>query len=217
MGEVPFDTVLHPRSGARRAGQQDVQVARQRHRPAGDHRQVRRGRAALHARDRQHAPETICVSRTRSVRGVAATSANKIWNASRFVHDEPHDRQRTSSPDCRQTWRSRTSGSSPSFNTLIADVTGNLDKYELGRCRFRSSTTSSGTSFCDWYIEICKDRVYQSGDAECAEGAAATSCRVAMQAAASVHAVHHRRPSGRHCRTKARPSWYPAGRSTTRS
>ena len=53
MGEAPFKTVLYPRSGARRAGPQDVQVARQRHRPAGGHRPVRRGCAALHARDRQ--------------------------------------------------------------------------------------------------------------------------------------------------------------------
>ena len=53
MGEAPFKTVLYPRSGARRAGPQDVQVARQRHRPAGGHRPVRRGRAALHPCNRQ--------------------------------------------------------------------------------------------------------------------------------------------------------------------
>ena len=37
----------HPRSRARRQGPQDVKVSRQRHRPAGDHRQIRLRRPAL--------------------------------------------------------------------------------------------------------------------------------------------------------------------------
>ncbi len=50
MGETPVQDGLYSRSGARRAGKQDVQVARKRRRPARDHRPVRRGRAALYAR-----------------------------------------------------------------------------------------------------------------------------------------------------------------------
>ena len=46
-GKAPFHTVLF--HGLRRAGTQDVQIAWQRHRPAGGYRAVRRRRAAFHA------------------------------------------------------------------------------------------------------------------------------------------------------------------------
>ena len=44
---------VHPRPRPRRQGPQDVQVPRQRHRPAGDGGEVRRGRAALQPHHRQ--------------------------------------------------------------------------------------------------------------------------------------------------------------------
>ncbi len=65
MGEIPFDTVLYPRPGPRRAGPKDEQVAGQRHRPAGDHRPVRRRRAALYPGHRQQPRATTCASATR--------------------------------------------------------------------------------------------------------------------------------------------------------
>ena len=65
MGDIPFNTVFVPRSGPRCPGQKDEQIARQRHRPAGDHRPVRCRRAALHPCHRQQHRATICASAMR--------------------------------------------------------------------------------------------------------------------------------------------------------
>jgi len=44
------------------------------------------------------------------------------------------------------------------YNTLVADVTDNLDKFELGLA-VQKLYDFIWDVFCDWYIEICKSRL----------------------------------------------------------
>ena len=48
------------------------------------------------------------------------------------------------------------------FNTLVADVTRNIDQYELGLAAAKLNDFI-WENFCDWYIEIAKTRL-QTGD-----------------------------------------------------
>ena len=84
MGETPVQIRVHPWSRPGRPGPQDEQIPGQRHRPAGDHRPVRRGRAAVHPGHRQQPRATICASRDEKV-NASRNFANKLWNAARFI------------------------------------------------------------------------------------------------------------------------------------
>ncbi|PNT94095.1 valine--tRNA ligase [Clostridium thermosuccinogenes] len=84
--------------------------------------------------------------------------ANKIWNASRFVlmnFDENVDFSKVDEgkfalPD---KWiMSR-------VNTLVKEVTENLDKFELG-IALQKIYEFIWDEFCDWYIELVKPRLY---------------------------------------------------------
>lgn len=84
--------------------------------------------------------------------------ANKIWNASRFVlmnFDESVDFSKVDEgkfalPD---KWiMSR-------VNTLVKEVTENLDKFELG-IALQKIYEFIWDEFCDWYIELVKPRLY---------------------------------------------------------
>lgn len=84
--------------------------------------------------------------------------ANKIWNASRFVlmnFDENVDFSKVDEgkfalPD---KWiMSR-------VNTLVKEVTENLDKFELG-IALQKIYEFVWDEFCDWYIELVKPRLY---------------------------------------------------------
>ena len=81
--------------------------------------------------------------------------ANKIWNASRFVLLNLSDYQKT---DKRQLeladqWiLSR-------YEALITGVTDNLEHYDLGEAG-RLLYEFIWNEFCDWYIELCKPRLY---------------------------------------------------------
>jgi len=83
---------------------------------------------------------------------------NKIWNASRFVlmnlydydHDHKLDRKRLTLAD---RWiYSR-------FRSAASEVTANLEKYELGEAA-RLLYEFIWNEFCDWYIELAKQRLY---------------------------------------------------------
>ncbi|MCL2033413.1 MAG: valine--tRNA ligase [Oscillospiraceae bacterium] len=95
----------------------------------------------------------------------ARNFANKIWNATRFVLMNLSDDFEPGLPEelaMEDKWvLSR-------YNALVADVTGNLEKFELG--------VAAGKLYdfiwdilCDWYIEITKSRV--SADRSSAEKA----------------------------------------------
>ena len=59
-------------------------------------------------------------------------------------------------------------------------------------------------TYCDWYIELTKTRLHGE-DEEAKLAAQNVLCYVltrASEAAASLHALHHRRRSGRPCPTR---------------
>jgi len=81
--------------------------------------------------------------------------ANKIWNAARFVQMNL-DIDEVGLPDemaMEDKWIVS------SFNTLVHDVTENLDKYELGIAAAKLYDFI-WEKFCDWYIELVKPRLF---------------------------------------------------------
>ena len=88
--------------------------------------------------------------------------ANKIWNASRFVMmnlsiDKVELPEKLELED---KWILS------KLNTLIREVTDNLEAYELGVASAKIYDFIWDT-YCDWFIELCKARL--TGDDECAK------------------------------------------------
>ena len=86
---------------------------------------------------------------------------NKIWNASRFIQmnltiDKDKAVELPSDLAIEDKWILS------KFNTLVADVTRNIDQYELGLAAAKLNDFI-WENFCDWYIEIAKTRL-QTGD-----------------------------------------------------
>ncbi|MCI5538615.1 MAG: valine--tRNA ligase [Oscillospiraceae bacterium] len=82
--------------------------------------------------------------------------ANKLWNAARFVlmnlgEDEP-------APHVPENLALEDKWILSKFNTLVRDVTDNLDKFELGLA-VQKLYDFIWDILCDWYIELCKIRL----------------------------------------------------------
>ena len=97
--------------------------------------------------DMRYIPERVEASRN---------FANKIWNAARFIlmnlesdNELPLD---INSLALEDKWILS------KYNTLVAEVTDNLDKFELGLA-VQKLYDFIWDIFCDWYIEICKSRL----------------------------------------------------------
>ncbi len=108
--------------------------------------------------DMRYIPERVEASRN---------FANKIWNAARFImmnleSDEvlPLD---TAAFALEDKWIIS------KYNTLVREVTENLDRFELGMA-VQKLYDFIWDVFCDWYIEICKSRL--NGDDEAAKNTA---------------------------------------------
>ena len=88
--------------------------------------------------------------------------ANKIWNASRYVLMNLQVEQNALPPlselEPADKWILS------KLNTLIAEVTENLDRFELG-VAVQKVYDFIWDSYCDWYIELTKARLYAE-DAE---------------------------------------------------
>ncbi len=87
--------------------------------------------------------------------------ANKIWNASRYVLmnltiDEPG---LPAIEDLEQEDKWVLS----KLNTLIREVTANLDAYEIGVASSKVYDFIWDT-YCDWYIELTKTRLYSENE-----------------------------------------------------
>ena len=89
--------------------------------------------------------------------------ANKLWNASRYVmmnlgDDAENKLPEISKLEIADKWVLS------KLNTLIAEVTDNLEKYELG-VAVQKVYDFIWDTYCDWYIELTKARLY-SEDAQ---------------------------------------------------
>ena len=91
--------------------------------------------------------------------------ANKIWNASRFILMNI-DSEKVRNADKALVEKHLTTADRwvvSKLNNLIAEVTDNLDKFELG-ITAQKLYDFIWFEFCDWYIEVVKSRLY--GDDE---------------------------------------------------
>ena len=89
--------------------------------------------------------------------------ANKLWNASRYVmmnlgEDAKNELPEISKLEIADKWVLS------KLNNLIAEVTENLEKYELG-VAVQKVYDFIWDTYCDWYIELTKARLY-SEDAD---------------------------------------------------
>lgn len=89
--------------------------------------------------------------------------ANKVWNASRFIMmnlekaEVPAEMPKENLTIADKWILSK-------VNSLAAEVTENLDKYELG-IAVQKVYDFIWEEFCDWYIEMVKPRLYNDEDA----------------------------------------------------
>jgi len=83
--------------------------------------------------------------------------ANKLWNASRFIlmnlPDEPIAEPSKAALSVEDKWIIS------AVNTLVKDVTENMEKYELG-IAVQKVYDFIWDEFCDWYIEFVKPRIW---------------------------------------------------------
>ena len=89
--------------------------------------------------------------------------ANKLWNASRYVLMNLGDDAKNELPDLSKL-EIADKWVLSKLNTLIAEVTENLEKYELG-VAVQKVYDFIWDTYCDWYIELTKARLY-SEDAD---------------------------------------------------
>ena len=83
--------------------------------------------------------------------------ANKVWNASRFILMNLDGKELTK-PENDQL-EAADKWIISKLNTLIAEQTANMDKFELG-IAVQKVYDFIWDEFCDWYIEIVKPRIY---------------------------------------------------------
>ncbi len=87
--------------------------------------------------------------------------ANKIWNASRYVMMNltigKNELPAADKLELSDKWILS------KLNTTIAEVTENLDRYELG-VAVSKVYDFIWDSYCDWYIELTKSRLYSDNE-----------------------------------------------------
>ena len=108
--------------------------------------------------DMRYSPDRVEASRN---------FANKIWNAARFLLMNLESSEEMPLPEklaLEDKWILS------KYNTLVKDVTDNLEKYELGLA-VQKLYDFIWDVFCDWYIEVAKSRL--SMEKETADGARA--------------------------------------------
>ncbi len=104
----------------------------------------------------------------------ASNFANKIWNAAKFilgsladeekVRDfcyEVYEKNKAYNPDLL---RMEDKWILNKFDKLVADVTRNLENYDLG-VALDKIYSFLWNEFCDWYIEMVKPRIYSEDEA----------------------------------------------------
>lgn len=110
--------------------------------------------------------------------------ANKVWNASRFImmnldKAQVDDMKPEALTDADKWILSK-------VNTLAAEVTENMEKYELG-VAVQKVYDFIWEEFCDWYIEMVKPRLYSSDDEASQNAALYTLKTVLLDALKLLH------------------------------
>ena len=110
--------------------------------------------------------------------------ANKVWNASRFIMMNMEGKTITE-PETKDLepvdkWIIS------KLNTVINDVTENMDKFELG-IAVQKVYDFIWDEFCDWYIEMVKPRLYNSDNAASMNAALWTLKSVLIDALKLLH------------------------------
>ena len=99
--------------------------------------------------------------------------ANKVWNASRFIMmNMSQAEEKTGKRGWEVSYDDVKASLEPvdkwilsKLNTLIQDVTDNMDHFELG-IAVQKVYDFIWDEFCDWYIEMVKPRLYNKEDAD---------------------------------------------------
>ncbi len=110
--------------------------------------------------------------------------ANKIWNASRFIMmnmgEEAPSKPEASEYEPVDKWILS------KCNTLVKDVTDNMEKYELG-VAVQKVYDFIWDEFCDWYIEMVKPRLYSDSNVSSKNAALWTLKTVCINALKLLH------------------------------
>ena len=103
----------------------------------------------------------------------ASNFANKIWNAAKFINNNSADEEKVRE-FCYEAFEKNKAYDAKyfrledkwilnKFDKLVADVTKNIENYELG-IALDNIYNFIWNEFCDWYIEIVKPRIYSDDD-----------------------------------------------------
>ena len=117
--------------------------------------------------------------------------ANKIWNASRFImmnmdSDESLASQLENAVFDQLALEPVDKWILSKLNTLIKDVTDNMESFELG-IAVQKVYDFIWDEFCDWYIEMVKPRLYNSDNKESKKAALWTLKNVLIDALKLLH------------------------------
>ena len=95
----------------------------------------------------------------------ARNFANKLWNASRFVlMNLTESDEELLAPYSEDELAIEDKWILSKFNALAKTVNDNVDNYELG-VALSEIYSFSWDTFCDWYIEMAKSRIFEGGAA----------------------------------------------------
>ncbi|MBQ7925784.1 MAG: valine--tRNA ligase [Lachnospiraceae bacterium] len=110
--------------------------------------------------------------------------ANKVWNASRFIMMNMEGKEVTA--PAADALEPVDKWILSKLNTLIKDVTDNMESFELG-IAVQKVYDFIWDEFCDWYIEMVKPRLYNSDDADSQNAALWTLKTVLIDALKLLH------------------------------
>ncbi len=103
----------------------------------------------------------------------ASNFANKIWNAAKFVSTNSADEEKVRK-FCYEAFEKNKKYDPKyfrledkwilnKFDKLVVDVTKNIENYDLG-IAIDNMYNFIWNEFCDWYIEMAKQRIYSNND-----------------------------------------------------
>ena len=104
--------------------------------------------------------------------------ANKVWNASRFIMMNMEGKEVTK--PAKDELHPADKWILSKCNTLVKDVTENMDKFDLG-IALSKVYNFLWDEFCDWYIEMAKSRIYRADEAVEAANAALWTLREVLK------------------------------------